>query len=166
MRRKPMLVACARSSGTAKHISALPPHQAYLTYVVRDAQGKVLLYSHDADLAHFPAQPVEGFHDAPNLRIYGETGICGSLFIEIAEPLSHRCDAAGEASLGLVLPLIVLVPTSLGAVWWAVRRALAPVRQLRAEVEQRDDADLSPIKGLRLPSEVSPLVGAVNRLMQ
>jgi two-component system OmpR family sensor kinase len=150
----------------AKHISALRPHQEYLTYVVRDAQGKVLLYSHDADPADFPAQPVEGFHDTPNLRIYGETGVSRSFFIEIAEPLSHRREAAWEASLGLVLPLIVLIPTSLGAVWWTVRRALAPVRHLRAEIERRDDADLSPIEGLRLPSEVSPLVGAVNRLMQ
>ncbi|KJV11010.1 hypothetical protein VZ95_01145 [Elstera litoralis] len=149
-----------------KHISTLRPHGEYLTYLVRDAAGKILLSSHDADPAGFPLLPVEGFHDAPKLRIYSEAGVSRSVFIEVAEPLAHRQEAAWEASLGLLMPLLALIPTSLGAVWWGVRRALAPVRQLRAEIERRDDADLSPIEGLLLPVEVFPLVGAVNRLMQ
>src|SRR5699024_9125277 len=43
-----------------QQVAALRPHEEYITYVVRGADGAPLLMSHDVDLAVFPATPRVG----------------------------------------------------------------------------------------------------------
>lgn len=148
-----------------RHVAALAEHEEYLTYLVRDAEGHILIRSHDADPSIFPGKPRPGFHSFRGLRLYTEAGVSGTIFVEVAEPLAHRREAAWEASLGLLAPILLLAPLSLLAVWIGVRRGLGPVTLLRRQIERRGDADLTPIDGLRLPSEIAPVAGAVNRLM-
>lgn len=153
------------SVAPARRMAALRPHQEHFTYVVRDRDGKVLLQSHDADPAVFPPAPVQGFRDTPRHRIYGEGTVSDTIFIEVAEPLTHRDEAAFEASLALLAPLPFLVPLSLVAVWWIVRRSLGPIFVLRAEIETRGGGNLSPVSDEVLPLEIAPIAAAVNRLM-
>lgn len=148
-----------------RHIAALAGHEEYLTYLVRDADGHILIRSHDADPSAFPGRPTPGFRSFRDVRLYTEAGVSGTVFVEVAEPLGHRREAAWEASLGLLAPILLLAPLSLLAVWGGVRRGLVPVTLLRRQIERRGDADLTPIAGLRLPSEIAPVAGAVNRLM-
>lgn len=148
-----------------RRVAALRPHDEYLTYLVRDRNGGVILRSHDADLAVFPDRPVAGFRDTPTHRIYGEGAVSDTLFIEVAEPLGHRREATLEAMLALVVPLGLLVPVSLFGVWWMVRRAMRPVVDLGGQIERRGAGDLSPIVADGLPDEIAPIADAVNRLM-
>lgn len=149
-----------------RRVTALGKHDEFLTYVVRDRAGAVLLQSHDADPAHFPKPPTAGFRDTATHRLYGEAAVSGTVVLEVAEPLKHRREAAFEAAVALFLPLLFLVPVSLLGVWWFVRRSMRPVLAFAAEIESRGDGDLSPVAAAALPTEIGPIADAVNRLME
>ncbi|MGC8121047.1 ATP-binding protein [Marinobacter sp. VGCF2001] len=145
---------------------ALKPHNEYLTYVVRDRQGNLLLKSHDADLGVFENLPREGFTNTATHRIYGEAAVSDTFFIDVAEPLAHRREAALEAGLALLLPLLILIPVSLFGVWWMVRRSLRPVVEFQHSIESRSASDLSPVTQEGLPQEFLPTAVAVNHLLE
>ncbi len=145
---------------------AIDPHREFLTYLVRNADGQVLIQSHDADIAVFPPRPLRGFRDTATHRLYGESAVSGTLFIEVAEPLRHRHKATLEAAMVLLLPLPLLLPLSLFGAWWYVRRSLRPLLALRAQIERRGGGDLSAVAASGLPQEIGPIADAVNQLLQ
>ncbi|MDF3832576.1 ATP-binding protein [Cupriavidus basilensis] len=60
----------------------------------------------------------------------------------------------------------VLIVAILSAATWAVVRwSLAPVRRILATLAGRSPLDLTPLPLTGLPKEISPLVGAFNRLL-
>lgn len=145
---------------------ALKEHSEYLTYLVRNKSGKLLLQSHDADPKIFGSIPREGFSDTLTHRIYGESAISETLYIEVAEPLDHRREAVLDTSLALLLPLIFLIPISLVGVWWVIKRSLRRVVVLQQSIEVRGGGDLSPVVVGRLPEEFEPIMISVNRLLE
>ena len=151
---------------TSQRIATLREHDEYFTYVVRDARGSVLLRSHRADDAMFPAFSKTGFVETPTHRIYFDAALRSTVTIAVAEPLAHRREVANKALLGLALPLGLLVPLSLLAVWGVVRVSMTPVRRLRRGIEVRGSGDLSPISAAGLPSEIGPIADAVNHLLE
>ena len=110
----------------------LKKHDEYLTYLVRDSQGNLLLQSHDADLSAFNASPLEGFSNTSTHRIYGASAVSGTLFIEVAEPLTHRHEAALEAGLALLLPLIEPIAAAVNRLLERLQRALEAERSFTA----------------------------------
>jgi two-component system OmpR family sensor kinase len=150
----------------AHRVAAIGEHEEYLTYLVRDASGNVLLQSHDADPAVYPGVPAHGFRDTPTHRLYGEAAVSGTIYIEIAEPLAHRREAAFEATIGLIAPLPILIPLSLLGIWWFVRRSMRAVLAFSTEIEIRGEGNLSPLSSVQLPAEIAPIAEAVSRLME
>ncbi|PKM29985.1 MAG: two-component sensor histidine kinase [Gammaproteobacteria bacterium HGW-Gammaproteobacteria-11] len=144
---------------------ALKDHDEYLTYLVRDQHGQLLLQSHDADPQVFSTLPREGFSNTATHRIYGVSAVSESLYLEVAEPLAHRREAALEAGLALLLPLVFLIPVSLVGIWWIVRLSLRQVIDFQQSIESRGAGDLSPVAEGRLPKEFEPVAVAVNRLL-
>ena len=144
---------------------ALKDHDEYLTYLVRDAQGNLLLRSHDANPEVFGTTPKEGFSSTPTHRLYGVSAVSNTIFLEVAEPLAHRRESALEAGLALLMPLMVLVPVSLMGVWWIVRLSLRSVVDFQQDIESRGAGDLSPVAQNQLPREFEPIAVAVNRLL-
>jgi two-component system OmpR family sensor kinase len=153
-------------SQQTRHVAPLKAHREFLTYLVRDLTGRVLIRSHQADLAAFPPVPATGFRSTATHRLYGEAAISGTIVIEIAEALAHRREAALEAVAGLLAPLPILIPLSVAGVWWFVRRSMAPVLVFNAEIEARGDGNLAPVSAEPLPAEIHPVAEAVNRLME
>lgn len=150
---------------TTQRIATLRQHDEYFTYVVRDAQGAVLLRSHAADDAVFPAFSTMGFVDTATHRLYFDAAMQGAVTIAVAEPLAHRQTVARQALMGLALPLALIIPLSLLGVWAVVRVSTAPVRNLRGEIGARGSGDLSPVPVAGLPSEIGPIAEAVNHLL-
>ena len=149
-------------------VQRLPPvlhHQEQITYIVRDGAGRVLLQSHDADPAAFPALTTPGFEAAGGLRLYTEAAVQGTFFVTTAEPTSHRRQAVIGAVGMLLWPLALLLPLSQLGVWALVRFALRPVQDFEREIEARGGGDLSPVNATALPRELAPVAGSVNRLI-
>lgn len=85
--------------------------------------------------------------------------------IQVAEDMSTR-DAFTHSVLLRWLGRDLLMMLAIGALLVAgVFMALRPLGRLRTEVEHRAPDDLSPVRETEIPSEVLPLVTAVNRHM-
>lgn len=145
---------------------AINPHQELISYVVRGADGSLLLRSHDVDLNLFAPLPHLGFSNQDDYRLYGESAVSGSIYIEVAEPLSHRQQAMHSAMLALLMPLVLLIPLSLLGTWLWVRLSLQSVLAYKNAIAARGAGDLSAIVAEDLPSEIAPVSEAVNQLLQ
>lgn len=154
------------SDRVQKTAPAMEDHDEYLTYLIRDASGTILLQSHDVDLSVFDERPRSGFYNTASHRLYGTSAVSQTIFIDIAEPLAHRQEAAFEAGIALLLPLLLLIPVSLLGVWWTVRFSLRRVVDFSESLEVRGAADLSPVPVDQLPQELEPMAVSINRLLE
>lgn len=152
-------------AGISQRLAAIREHDEFFTYVVRDDQGRILLQSHAADPATFPAWDGTGFRQTATHRLYSDEAVQGTIRITVAEPLDHRASVAREIQLGLGLPLVFVLPVALLAIVLAVRASLAPVRQFRDRLSARGVRDLSPVASTDLPTEIAPLAGTMNSLL-
>ncbi|MCO6187046.1 ATP-binding protein [Rhizobium sp. L1K21] len=136
-----------------------------VTFLVRNAQGDVLLTSGDVDQSIFPPYQKDGFLRTQTHQLYYEAAGSGGLTIAVAEPLEQRKEIASKMLLGLLLPLIIVIPVSFLAIILGVRLSLNPIRAFRQDLAARSAQDLSPLADDRLPRELRPISQAVNQLL-
>ena len=105
----------------------------------------MLLQSHAADPAVFPAYDGPGFRQTATHRIYNDDALQGSIRISVAEPLAHRTAIAREIEMVLGLPILVVIPFALLAIILAVRAGLAPCAAFSDGLQARNARDLSPL---------------------
>ena len=149
----------------SQRVAPLNTQQTGFAYLVRDAQGTILLQSFSADPSVFGDQSMQGFATTATHRLYGASALRETLFLQIAEPLTYRRKAVFDATVALLLPLLFLIPASLFGIWLFVRFSLRSVRSYRQAIEARGVGNLSPIHMQKLPAEITPIANAVNRLI-
>ncbi len=146
----------------------VPPassHEEEMTYVLRDDTGAVVLRSNSLKPGVFADRPRTGIRSTGGYRVYGVSTLQGRYVLEIAEPLEHRNEALLDAGMLLLMPLAGAIPVSILLTWLMVRRMLRPLTRISRLVEARKATDTSPLPALGMPSEISPLIGAFNRLL-
>lgn len=159
-------IVAREESGVTQRLAALREHEEFFTYLVRDAEGHILLQSHAADPAVFPAYEEPGFYQNATHRLYNEAALQGTIQITAAEPLERRAAVARELQLGLGLPLLIVLPVALLAIVLVVRESLEPLRRFRASLEARHSRDLSPVSTDDMPTEIGPLASTFNTLLE
>lgn len=142
-----------------------PSEEEYLTYQVRDAAGRVLLHSHTAAAEAFGAPLHVGFWQGETGRIYTAATPDGTIFVQVQDSAAERREAMVEGSLALLLPVLLIVPVTIAAVWFVVRRVLSPVETLRAAIGEKDGGNLAAIAAADLPLELKPILRSVNLLL-
>ncbi|MDI1253171.1 HAMP domain-containing sensor histidine kinase [Thermomonas sp.] len=152
-------------SGPPQRVAPLNTQQTGFAYLVRDSEGNILLQSFTADPAIFGPQSLLGFTTTKTHRLYGASALRGTLFLQIAEPLAYRRKAALDATIALLLPLLILIPVSMFGIWLFVRFSLRSVWSYRHAIEVRGAGNLSPIHMEKLPAEIRPIADAVNHLI-
>lgn len=151
--------------GINQRLAVIREHDEAFTYLVRDAEGNILLQSHAADPANFPPYDGPGFRQTDTHRLYNDDALKGSVRITVAEPLNHRAEVAREIQMGLGLPILFVIPLALAAIILAVRTGLVPLRRFRERLEARSASDLSHIPAEDLPAEIVPMVNTLNGLL-
>ena len=123
-----------------------------------------------ASRAHsaLPARALLGLAD---VTVQGQTWRTFSVatrerVIQVAQPRQIRQRLAADAALRSVLPLLLLAPLMVLAIWWLAALTLAPLRRVAAQVRERDEQSLNALPTTGLPDEVAPLVSALNALLQ
>ena len=149
----------------AKRILPIAQHDEKITYVIRDGQGQVLMYSHDADLSVFDTVKGQGFVTTAYHRVFSRSAVSGQYTIQVAEPLTHRQHALRETVLAMLVPLGVLLPLTLFGVALWVSWALRPLAHLSVALRVKGADDLTPLNLPFLRSELGPIQHAANRLM-
>jgi two-component system OmpR family sensor kinase len=151
--------------GVTQRLAPVREHDEFFTYLVRDAEGRILLQSHAADPGVFPPWDGAGFRQTATHRLYSDAALQGTIRITVAEPLAHRASVAREIQMGLGLPLLIVLPVALAAIVLAVRFSLYPLRRFRARLEARGARDLSAVPAGDLPAEIAPLAATLNSLL-
>ncbi|MFO1090673.1 MAG: ATP-binding protein [Hyphomicrobiales bacterium] len=151
--------------GATQRLGTVREHSEFLTYVVRDPQGRILLQSHAADPAVFPPYDGPGFRNTATHRIYNDEALQGTVRVSIAEPLSHRASVLRRIELGLGLPLLLVIPIAVLAILFGVRASLASLRRFREGLALRSASDLSPVPTDNLPPEIVPMAQTLNGVL-
>ena len=116
--------------------------------------------------ALLPPRAVLGFSDltvgGTRYRVYSLQSPLQT--IQIAQDMSARQARASALAVRAVLPILLLAPLLMLAVWWAITRSLAPIERTRQQVATRAANDLSALPEAGLPDEVRPLVDELNQL--
>ena len=86
-------------------------------------------------------------------------------FVQVAQPIAVRKARAARLALRVLLAFALFVPLLAALVWITVGRSLRSLQRLAISVEQRPADVLVPLPLQGLPSEVSPLVVALNALL-
>jgi len=148
--------------GVTQRLGAIRERSEFFTYIVRNAEGRILLQSHTANPAAFPAYDGSGFRQTATHRLYNEDALQGTIRITTAEPLEHRAAIARQIQMALGLPLLIVIPVALLAIAFASRAALASLRRFRERLAARNARDLSPIPVDGIPSEIAPMAATLN----
>jgi two-component system OmpR family sensor kinase len=136
----------------------------YLVYQVRDTQGH-MIRSHDAPVEPFEAPLTRGFWENADYRFYTASTGGGTVFVQVADAIANRNEAITEGGMALFLPVLVLIPVSIGLIWLIARRTLAPVDDLRRAIEEKDGGNMAPVPSRMLPRELRPIARSVNHLL-
>lgn len=122
-----------------------------------------------APVQPFAAFDTEGFGwtevNGVPWRTYSTWNGQRTLQMQIAEPLTRRKELSWSALAHLLTIAAVLLPLSMFLIWWILTRSLVPLRRSAASVSQRSPDDLQPVRTDDAPSEVAPLLAALNRLL-
>lgn len=157
-------VARDAADGAPKTSVVAPALNAqYLTYQVRDRDGRVLF--DDGAPEPFAVPLATGFSQTATHRIYTAGTTDGSLYVQVADAMEHRTEALMEGGTALLLPLLVLIPGSILAIVFVVRSTLSPVSQLRDDILTKDSGNLAPIDEATLPRELRAIARSVNLLL-
>ena len=153
---------------------ALPPTSASgeadlrdLAIAVWNAEGKLLLV--DREGVQLPYRTdASGFVDlqldgAP-WRVYYLQSPRSEWLVAAGQRGAERDELVRDLVVSQLVPWLLVLPVLLLAMTWAVRRALEPVRALTAELQGRGADDLHAVPLGHAPSELQPMLAAMNGL--
>jgi len=102
--------------------------------------------------------------DGRQWRLFGAQS--GGRFVVAAQPAGVRDAAARKISVRILLPSLAVIPIAGFMILLAVAYGLRPLVRITSDLHARSHRDLSPIDANRLPPDISPVVHALNDLMQ
>ncbi|HZO23092.1 MAG TPA: ATP-binding protein [Steroidobacteraceae bacterium] len=147
---------------------AIPPGDADYDFVVQVWSLDGILVYLSRPHAVLPAITTLGFSTASTSegrwRVYGVQAV--TRVIQVAQPMRVRERQAADLALRTLVPFALLMPLLAILIWFAVGHALRPLQRLTQLVKTRKETALDPLPDARLPTEVQPLVSALNDLLQ
>jgi two-component system sensor histidine kinase QseC len=85
--------------------------------------------------------------------------------VRVFEPANTRSDLVSGVASRIARPTLVALPVLAALVWFSIGWSLAPLRLLSRAIRSRDVNRLEPVDIGRAPTEVRPLVDAINLLL-
>jgi two-component system sensor histidine kinase TctE len=141
-------------------------------YLVRGADGTIVAGSPDLPPPPFPLERSPSFYDARyfdkpvRLVVYRSATPLGEVSVRVAQTTRRRDQLTRRFVSDDMLLDGLLVVATLALVFLGVRLGLRPLVRLRADLEQRSPGDLRALQEAEVPSEVRPLVQALNRQLK
>lgn len=154
----------AASALKLEQLALAGERSSYMTYQVKVRDGAVVLRSVAAAEASFQVPAARGFVNAGSLRYFTRPVGTDHIIQVQEEPEERR-----EAFWGLLTSFLVpLLPLWLAASYLASRLAHAvskPIITIENEVNLRGRQSLDPIDAGPLPTELKPMVGNINAML-
>jgi two-component system sensor histidine kinase QseC len=133
-------------------------------------EGHLVMRSSNADAHPMSAKSdgfsSERFFDGTQWRVFTTRGSDNDVQVYVAEQIASRSAILWAVLWGMLLPLAIALPLLALALWWAVRLGLAPLRHLSRLLGARQAQALSPVVLADSPTEIQPLIHALNALFE
>ena len=121
-----------------------------------------------------PAQRAEGFvlgfHTVPlagtDWRVFVAPGAERDVRVLVGEQVASRDDILWAVLHSTLRPMALALPLLALAIWWLVRQGTAPLRTLSRTLAARHPQALVPVALDGAPTEMAPLLDALNRLFE
>lgn len=97
-------------------------------------------------------------------RVFAAQGAERDVQVYVGERMDSRSSILRAILRSAAWPVLLALPVLGLAVWWAVARGVAPLRRLGRMLADRAADDLQPVALGDAPSEMAPMVGALNGL--
>lgn len=174
MSAKELLTLADRQTGVASDEITLGSRYPEVTHHYEGKLG-YRIWWHDRLTLHSPGTDAFGGFEAPpgfsdqrvggeTWRLFGLVDPARGLRIEISQQYAIRDELIGELMASLLLPGLMFVPAVVLIVWFGVWQSLSVLIDLSRSVDRRHATDLTPVPQTDAPTEVAPLVRALNRL--
>lgn len=133
-------------------------------------EGQLVMHSSNTSSAPMSSQ-AEGFSSVRlggdgQWRVYATHGTESDVQVYVGEQTDSRNSILWAVMQGVLLPLILALPLLALVGWWAVHQGLTPLRQLGHLLSRRTPQALEPMVLAGLPTEMQPMVQALNDLFQ
>ena len=165
-----LLVVQQTSPGDDDDVADAPSLHKYAPKVAFQMfhEGQLVMRSANAGLTPM-SMTTSGFEtvrlqDGTQWRVFGTRGAERDVQVYVGEQTASRSAILWVVLRGMLWPLGVALPLLAMAGWWAVRQGLAPVRRLSHELTQRQAQTLERVTLGDMPSEMRPLIQALNDL--
>ena len=99
-------------------------------------------------------------------RVFAAQGAERDIQVFVGEQQQSRQAILWAVLRSSLWPMALALPLLGGVIWWLVRRATAPLRSLSHSLADREPLALAPVLVIDAPSEMLPLLAALNRLFQ
>jgi two-component system sensor histidine kinase QseC len=99
-------------------------------------------------------------------RVFGAQGSEGDVQVFVGEQVDTRDSILWAVLHAVLMPLMYALPLLAVVGWLAVRKGLAPLRHLSQALVQRQPQALDAVVLSDMPSEVEPVVQALNALFE
>ncbi len=140
-----------------------------LITAVWNAQGERLLNDREGMALPYLPQAngfVEQTLQSEPWRVYYLPDANGRWLVAAGQNVHERDEVVRNLVGSQLLPWLLVLPVLLLAMAWATRRALAPLRQLAQELQHRNADDLRSLAPAQAPTELQPVLTAVNDLFK
>lgn len=104
--------------------------------------------------------------DGERWRVFATAGAHSDVQVYVGELDDSRRAILRAVLRSVLLPMVFALPIMALALWWAVRRGLSPLRELGRALGQRQAQAREPVALADMPTEMEPMVQALNELFQ
>lgn len=87
------------------------------------------------------------------------------VLVQVGETLNKRTALTGGIISGVIVPQFVIVPLAVLLMYLGLSQGVTPLHRLQDELRSRMPTDLTPISTEGIPSEIRPLLTALNDVM-
>jgi two-component system, OmpR family, sensor histidine kinase QseC len=136
-------------------------------------EGDLVLRSANAPVAPMAAPRggfESGFHTVQiggrTWRVFTTHGIERDVQVYVGEQTDSRASIVWAIARSALWPMALALPLLALAVWWPVQRSVAPLRRLGRTLSARPAHASDPVHSDDAPSEMVPLVDALNGLLE
>lgn len=131
-------------------------------------KGRLVLHSANAPHAAMIDTPAAGFRnvriEGRDWRVFTARGADRDVLVHVGEQAASRGAIVRAMLEAMLWPMLLALPVlGLGA-WWAIRGGIAPLARLGGDLAARHGADLKPVAVAGAPSELEPVLQALNGL--
>lgn len=99
-------------------------------------------------------------------RVFAAAGAERDVQVYVGEQTSSRDSILWAVLRSTLWPMAMALPLLAVALWWAVYRGVSPIRRLGRALAERQALALNPVRLDDAPSEMEPMVDALNGLFE